>query len=332
MTPLVTIPYVDNRGRTPVDLLECHAAGAHALVKAATTTYGAAGRIASLAALPLGDRASRAWLERARNPYRGEIAAMAKLLGRDGVWFLNVCFEWGCTGGVWESADGARLRRVLDWPFPALGEHILVVHQSGAAGDFLNVTWPGVAGIYQASAPGRFAAAINQAPMREYGAGFVGDWLRSRVAVGRTGALPPAHLLRRVFETAPDYQAAKTMLCETPLAVLAIFILSGVGAKEGAIVERTEDACALREIADGRVCATNHFVGRTQGWRARPIDSEGRLGCALALDGEDDAFAWFSAPIANANSRLAMTAQASSGALAVMGTQGGEPVTEVFRL
>lgn len=332
MTPLVTIPYVDNRGRTPVDLLERHAASAHALVRAATTSFGAAGRIASLAALPLGDRASRAWLERSRNPYLDEIAAMAKALGRDGVWFLNVCFEWGCTGGVWESADGPMLRRVLDWPFPALGEHLLVVHQSGAAGDFLNVTWPGVSGLYQASAPGRFAAAINQAPMREYGAGFVGDWLRSRVAVGRSDALPPAHLLRRAFETAPDYRTAKAMLCETELAVPAIFILAGTAEGEGAVIERTEGGCAPREIENGRVCATNHFLGHAGSWRPRPIDSEGRLACALALDAGDDAFAWFLSPIANVNSRLAMTARASDGALTVIGTNGAAQATEMFRL
>ena len=36
----------------------------------------------------------------------------------------------------------------------------------GAAGEFINVSWPGYAGTLTASAPGRFAAAINQAPLR----------------------------------------------------------------------------------------------------------------------------------------------------------------------
>jgi len=332
MKPLVTIPYIDNRGGTPVDLLRAHAGSAHALVHAAAGTYGAAGRLASLAALPLGDRISRRWLERSANPYAGEIGQMAETLGRDGVYFLNVCFEWGCTGGVWDTEDGPLLRRVLDWPFPALGEHVLVVHQKGPAGEFLNVTWPGVTGLYQASAVGRFAAALNQAPMREYGAGFVGDWLRSRFAVGRRAALPPAHLLRQVFETAPDYGAAKEMLCRTPLAVPAIFLLSGTRAGEGAVIERTEDAFVLRPLSESRVCAANHFESRREGWRARPIDSEGRLASAERLSADADGFAWFANPIANPNSRLAMTALAANGALAVMGTEGTVPVTEVFRL
>ena len=209
MRPKISIPYVDNRGGTPPDLLRGHIAGMKALVLAATNTYGPLGRAASAAALPLGDRASRTWLERTRNPYREEIGRIADAVGLSGVYLLNVCFEWGCTSGVWASPEGALMRRVLDWPFPALGEHIVVVHQSGEAGEFLNATWPGVTGVYHASAPGRFAAAINQAPMREFGSGFVGDWFRSRVAVGLGDGLPPAHLLRQVFEIAPDYASAQ---------------------------------------------------------------------------------------------------------------------------
>ncbi len=335
MRPKISIPYVDNRGGTPPDLLRGYINGAKALVHAATNTYGPLGRAASAAALPLGDRASKAWLDRTRNPYRGEIGKIADVVGLSGVYLLNVCFEWGCTSGVWASADGALMRRVLDWPFPALGEHIIVVHQSGKAGDFLNVTWPGVTGVYHASAPGRFAAAINQAPMREFGSGFVGDWFRSRVAVGLGDGLPPAHLLRQVFEIAPDYASAQLLLCRTKLAVPAIFVLAGLSPEEGCVIERTETNFALRLMSRGRACATNHFEGRHddhgKGWRARPIDSEGRLARAHELDAEAEDFSWFSAPIANVNSRLALTACPSTGALSVIGTEGESLVTEIFR-
>jgi hypothetical protein len=331
MKPLVSIPLVDIRSGSPLDLLKSHAASAHALIAAASYTYGPAGRAASLAALPLGDRASLRWLEKNRNPYLGEMRAMAAVLGRRGVYLLNVCFEWGCTGGIWDTADGPLLRRVLDWPFPELGEHLVVAQQESPAGTFLNATWPGITGVFQASAPGRFAAALNQAPMRVHGFGFAGDWLRARLVTQRSTALPPAHLLRRVFETAPDYAAARRLLCETPLAVPAIFLLAGVRAGEGCIVERTEEAFVLRGIEGGRVCAANHFVDQGAGWRARPIDSAGRLAAALAAGTSADDFAWFRPPIANANSRLAMTAVPATGALALMGTQGTVPVTEIFR-
>ncbi len=101
------------------------------------------------------------------------------------------------------------LLRVLDWPFPALGKQVMVVLQKGKAGDFYNITWPGVSGVYTAMAPGRFAAALNQAPMRMHGLGYAGDWLKNRLMAGRETGLPPAHLLRQVFEQADSYETAK---------------------------------------------------------------------------------------------------------------------------
>jgi len=335
MQPLVKIPYVDIRGYTPLELLFLRRKSALRLVEAAKGTFGEATRLAFAPSMMLADRASRRWLEKSHNPYLVEIAAAAETLEVSGVYMLNVCFEWGCTSGVWRREDSSLLRRVLDWPIPSLGEYFVVAHQKGSAGDFFNVTWPGYSGVLQAVAPGRFAAAINQAPMRREGAGFAGDWLLGRIAAGRNLALPPAHLLRRTFETAADYAAAKTMLCETPIAVPAIFVLSGHTRDEGCVIERTENACALRDMANGHVCATNHFESHLndtgRGWRARPIDSHGRLVCARTIGAADD-FSWFSPPIANINSRLAMIADASGPSLSVMGVDAANPVTEIFRL
>ncbi len=335
MQPLVKIPYVDIRGFTPLELLFLRRKSALHLVEAAKGTFGKTARAAFASSVTLADRASRRWLERSHNPYLVEIAGAAEALDISGVYTLNVCFEWGCTSGVWLRDDSALLRRVLDWPFPSLGEHLVVAHQNGPAGDFFNVTWPGYSGVLQAVAPNRFAAAINQAPMRRGGAGLVADWLFGRIAAGRNLALPPAHLLRRAFETAPDYAAAKAMLCETPIAVPAVFVLSGQYRDDGCVIERTEDAFAVRDMTNGHVCATNHFESRLNdsgyGWRARPIDSHGRLVCARTI-GSVSGFSWFAPPIANLNSRLAMTAQARGPSLAVMGVAGTEPVTEIFHL
>ncbi len=332
---LAEIPLVDIRSGTPLDLLKLFPGRAEALAKAAAGTFGLASRVASRFIFPFGDRVSRTWLLSTANPYREEIAEMERALGIDGVILLNVCFEWGCTSGVWQTEDGPLLRRVLDWPFPTLGESVVVALQSGPAGDFHNITWPGISGTFHAFAQGRFAAAINQAPMRRHGRGYLGDWAKNRVNVRGENGLPPAHLLRRTFETAPDYAAAKKALCETPVAVPAIFILSGVRTNEGCIIERTERDFGLREMEDGRVCATNHFVSRLNDsgqWMARPIDSPGRLKSARALNGGEDSFAWFVAPIANVNSRLAFEANAATGALRLIGTAGPLATTKVFEL
>jgi hypothetical protein len=195
---------------------------------------------------------------------------------------------------------------------------MVVAHQSGPAGEFFNMTWPGLCGSFQGLAPGRFAVAINQAPMRRHRAGYAGDWLRNRVAVKAGRGMPPAHLLRQVLEIAPDYAAAKKQLSETHLAVPAIFILSGT--------------------QRGNVCVANHFEtrldGNGHGWRPRPIDSRGRVAAARALTDTDfaDDFTWYQPPIANAHSRLAFNANAATGELALMGTDGAKPATHVFRL
>jgi hypothetical protein len=329
MSGLTVIP-LESGG--PLELVRRHPHRARAMAHAAVETFGAASRLAAAAAGPAADRASRNWLSRQNNPYLPEIDAMAKILGISGVHALNVCFEWGCTGGVWPSPDGPVLRRVLDWPFPRLGESTVVAWQ--AQERFFNIGWPGLAGLFQGLAPGRFAAAINQAPMRRHGLGFLGDWLTNRVAVKGNLGLPPAHVLRGVFEQAADYAAAKRLLCETPLAVPAIFLLAGLQDGEGSVIERTETACAVREMGDGAVTAANHFEDLTGQWRPRPVDSAGRAVTASGLKAPEDVddFGWFADPIANINSRLVFNAAARPGALALMGTRGAVPVTEVFRL
>jgi len=336
MTGLPSIPFVDIRDGTPLELLIRFPDKAKALAKATTETFGTASRLASTVAFPFTDRASRAWLERTDNPYRAEIGAFEALLGIKGVTTLNICFEWGCTGGAFRVGDDVVLRRVLDWKFPALGEHLVVAHQSGPAGDFYNVTWPAMSGIYHAMAPGRFAAAINQAPMRRHGRTLALDWAKNRIDTGAGMGLPAAHLLRRAFETAPDYASAKRMLSRAPIAVPAIFILAGLG--EGCVVERTETDVAVRELDGDRVCASNHFETRlnetAKGWHPRSRDSPERLACALSLGHADveTGFAWFKPPIANPTSRVVLNACPRTNALAVMGVHGETPVTAPFSL
>ena len=95
-----------------------------------------------------------------------DVAAIAAALGFPGIWFLNGSYEWGCTAAARDEDGAPWLARTLDWPYPGLGRHLEVARMRGTAGEFFNVTWPGYVGVLTASAPGRFAAAINQAPLR----------------------------------------------------------------------------------------------------------------------------------------------------------------------
>jgi hypothetical protein len=315
-----------------------HPEKAKELISASRKTLGIFSELISLAVLPTSDRISRDWLNATNNPYLDEIKFYAEHLGVQGVYALNICFEWGCTSAVYAKPDGPTLTRVLDWMFPKLGENIIVAHQNGSAGDFYNVTWPGVSGMFHGMAPGRFSASLNQAPMRRHKRTHLGDWIKNRQRVFKTCALPPAHLLRKVFEESPTYLEAKERLSKTPLALPVIYILGGMHDSEGCVIERTETDYAIRPMESDRVCASNQFDTRLnssgQGWRPRPINSEGRVYQArtMPLATVDDQFSWFKAPIANSHTRLAMMACAATGRLTVFGTQGEKKVTDTFEV
>src|SRR5215210_6912259 len=117
--------------------------------------------------LPVAEALCRRWLERSASAYAGEVWAIAALLDKPGIYLGNTAYEWACTVGTCRgSGEAPVLARTLDWPFPGMGRHLVVARQSGVAGDFWNVTWPGAVGVLTATAPGRFAATINLAPLR----------------------------------------------------------------------------------------------------------------------------------------------------------------------
>jgi hypothetical protein len=150
--------------------------------------------------------------------------------------------------------------------------------------------------------------------------------------------MPPAFLLRQIFETARDYASAKEMLSRTSVAVPVIYTLVGTCAGEGCVIERLENDFALREIAGDRVCAANHFLshlnGYGRGWLPRSNDSgeRARKVDALSMRDIETEFSWFTPPIANPKSRLALNANAATGEFSLIGTAGLNRVTEVFRL
>jgi hypothetical protein len=321
---LPKIPVIDVGADGARAVLAAEPARAEALLASAARTY-------TRPVLRLGDALSRRWLERHGNPHLAEIDAIAAALETPGAHFLNVSYEWGCTGGVTSApGGGCRLVRVLDWPFDGLGANLIAARQDGPAGDWINLTWPGFAGCIQGQAPGRFAAALNQAPMTRYSPLMPLDWAIDRGRLWRHGGLPPAHLLRQVFETCPDYRAARKALCGTPLARPAIFLLAGPGPGQGCLIERLETRATVFEQP---AVAANHW--QTPGWRGRPRgnDSQGRRrNLAARLAGAGPELDWLAPPVLNATTRLAMVAEPANGRLTVRGFEAHGPATATLRL
>lgn len=318
---LPSIPVVSAGPGFPLETLRLHEARAHALMDCATAGV-------SPRTLRLLDALSRRWLARQHNAHLTEIDAIAHLLARPGAYFLSVNYEWGCTCRVAPAPDGqsARLVRVLDWVTGGLGRYVIAVQVAGRAGPYVSLAWPGYAGVLQAMAPGRFSAALNQAPMRQHTGVFHLDWALGRARVWRLRYPAPAQLLRNVFDTAVDFSAAKQMLTQHPVCAPAIFSIAGIGPHETAVIERTETEARVHE---GHTTSANHW--QAPGWRGMPRgnDSAGRA-CLMHGVGTkmDTRFAWLRPPILNWNTRLAMIADARQGRLIA---QGFEPAADAVR-
>lgn len=297
------------------------------------------------AGLSLGDAVSRRWLARNASPLGAEVASVAATVGRPGAWLLNLSYEWACTCGV-AAPEGAApvLLRVLDWDLAGLGETLSVIRQDGPAGEWLHVGWPGLAGAITALAPGRFAVAINQPPLpltrlgaaaRARGMGLAGllaDWAAARPAAWRSRALPPAHLLRLVCDTAPDFETALAMLRDMPVAAPVAFTLAGTRPGEAAAIERTPDRHAVRR--GPRVAVANHWDGldmpgaprwRESGARHARMDS-------VLRDPVPDRLRWLVPPLLNPGTRLVAAMRPAEGLLTLAGHEGERRVTEVLDL
>jgi hypothetical protein len=304
--------------------------------------------------LPLMDRLTRRWLRRSRSPYVTEIEGIASALGFPGIWFLNGCYQWGCTTLAREQDGAPWLIRTLDWPFPGLGRHIEIAAMQGPAGTFESVTWPGYAGMLTGCARGRFAATINQAPVRRR---TRQPWLRpvdfTLNAIGTWGIrhVPPDHLLREVFEQCGSYAEAKHRLETTPLARPVIYTLAGCRPGERCVIERTEEGFASRS---DQTSAANDWLQARPGWEARmPADvmftrsyaeaaarSRARSEQVAACQGRfaTGSFGWVVPPVLNTYTRLAVEMCAATGVLRavgyeqVPGTELPQPVTRVREL
>lgn len=300
-------------------------------------------------AMPGGDALARRWLARSASPYVDEIAAMAATLGVSGVWVLNASYQWACTALAREEGGAPWLARTLDWPFPGLGRRVTVARLAGPAGEYWSVGWPGFAGVLTGLAPGRFAASINQAPMRRR---TLHPWLRlydmaaNALAAWPVRHLPPDHLLRQVFETAADYGVARKMLERVPVSRPVIYTLVGPRPGERCVIERTEEGAALRT---DDTTAANDWSPPRPAWEARmPANafltrsfdeaaemSRVRQDQIAGFDGTvSENFDWVKPPVLNPYTRIGVAMSPATGVLRVVGFEadGGtlpRPVTAV---
>jgi hypothetical protein len=317
---LEPIPVVDTGPSFAMETLMAHEARAHALLDSAT------GPLPSAALRQL-DKVSRRWLAKWENAHLAEIDAIAGRLARPGAYFLSVNYEWACTCRVAPDPrrKSARLVRVLDWRTPGLGRHVIAARVKGRQGRFVTLTWPGYTGVLTGMAPGRFSAALNQAPMRKAIGFYALDWAVSRRRIWTMPHPTPAHLLRSVFESAADFAEARERLTREPISTPAIFALAGMRAGETVVIERTETDVRLHV---GPNVAANHW--EAPGWRGRSrgvasAERASMMHCVMPDLAPD--FSWLAPPILNPTTRVVMVADAAEGRLVAQGFEAMSPAT-----
>lgn len=314
-----------------------HLDDAHQIFDKTKSIFGLLSRGFSYFALPWADKKAKAWMVKNQNPYLEEISNYAEQVNKSGVYALNLSYEWGCTSSVMTDGKDMYLFRILDWPFPGLGEHLFCVKQKASAGEYYNLTWPAVSPVIQAFAPGRFGACINQAPMRKHGRTLVGDWLKNRGLVYRETGYPPGHLLRKAFEEAKDYDEAKEMLSNEKICIPVIYLLSGVKPGQGCVIERTEHNTIIREIkSNDRIYAANRFYtdlkNEGKGWEPRPVECVKREKMISELSFEQLKIldkSIFKYPMISHMSRLILIANISNGEFKLSALEKNEVVGEL---
>jgi hypothetical protein len=280
--------------------------------------------------LSFGDYLSHAWLRATGNPWRDLIRSLGDVLNRPGIALMNLCYEWGCTTAAQDVRGRPSMARTVDWPFVGLGRFVAVAIERTPHGPVAFVTWPGFVGAVTAFAPGRFAVAINKAPLPILLRSLKVDRTAAALRAFFGGGLPITHLVREaVLESADFATVVNKLATARRVTTPGLVVACGVSAGEAVVVERFRAHSVVHRGQDGAVCVANDWLtpGLT-GWPPSKGETpEQRVqDCSLRVDAlrrgfpADPAdFAWVTAPVLNNNTRAALYCCPAEGRLAVRG-------------
>ena len=288
-----------------------HLAGrerAYAMLDAATAGV-------PMLALRLADAISRRWLSAQRSPIcRSWISSQASAAAQ-GVFSqrplrmgMHDRREAGHGGGYRRAAPArARLGRERSWP----------AHRCGADRERLRpLGLADLARLHRRTA-GDGAGAVrggdrSTETRRQADGHFLRRLALSKRNVWRSHHVQPIHLLRRVFEEAPDFAAARRMLEATPICTPAIYTLRGSAGERGVRYGAPETAA---RVCSTSACAANEW--QTPEWHpgiTARFENAKRLAAMQAAPGALD-LTWLHWPILNKETRLALAADAAQGCL-----------------
>ena len=214
----------------------------------------------------------------------------------------------------------------------------------GPRASYYSATWPGFVGVLTAMAPGRFSAAINQAPLWRR---TRHPWLRlfdiaaNAIATWSLRHIPPDQLLRQAMETCATFAQARALLESTPIARPVIYTLAGCAPGERCVIERTEEGFSTRTENTG---AANDWLEPVEPWEARVggdllfncdylgarANSRDRREALAAWSGQagQGSFAWVVPPVCNPFTRSPPRCAPRSGIMRLVGYEQVAGVAE----
>lgn len=270
-----------------------------------------------------------------------------KVIGT-GVFAANFSFEWaGCTTRAFDTAQGPVLVRTFDWYIKELQGKVIAstTTSEDQKGSCVQFGFLGLSGVVQAVVPGKFAIAINQAPVQRYVTKLIDSpftrkidtFISTSLAITRRGT-PPLLLARKICDEARKnpsfgYNQALKMIETTGLTHSVIFTLVGVKEGQFEIVERSPTKAArIPKRKDGSVAANN--ASQTGLIDGRPRGPSGRIEAICATHPQDLQNADLpalrrtleQAPTLNDETVLAMATCPGTGGIDAVAWKDGKPV------
>lgn len=151
----------------------------------------------------------------------------------------------GCSAFCITNSTGPVHGRNLDWfcKDDDLKTHSTVTRFVNGKNEYLTIGWPGFTGCLSGMAIGKFSISLNSV------------WSNEKP----TMAEPVTYLIRKVLETAVDFNAAIEQLKNTPIASDCLLLVCGTRENEMAVVERTPTKGLVRIAKNGKVLVTNDY-------------------------------------------------------------------------
>lgn len=293
------------------------------------------------------DRLGRNWLGRNDAGYMSEIDAVARHTNLPGAYILNLAYEVDllCTCNITEQeGQGPLMQRTLDWGFTTMGSTVLVAERAGMCGNYYDVTWPAMAGSLTVLCPGRFAIALNQAPMdllygkRESTAKLF-NTLRGLFRSGRT---PPLQLVRKICDSARDFDGAIALLRNALVTKECLISLVGPSAGQMARIEIGKNG-GVPIVTMGAGAFANDWIVHDPRWLPRPCadgfpnsKEENDLRAAMIQKYKSAPnqthFGWLEAPILNKYTAIAVEISVRDNSLRLIGFEKEKAVTNELHI